>query len=67
MSHDLLVQVTYWSSLANSVTKHNTDLSKLLSFDKMIISKLNWAVFFKKHHILNNNPAFSKIQCVEHV
>ena len=45
------------------MTKHNADLSKLLSFEKTIISKLNWAM----HHSLNDNPASSKVECVEYV
>ena len=33
------------------MTEHSADLSKLLSLDKTITSQLNWAVFFKKHHM----------------
>ena len=49
------------------ITTHSADLSKLLSFDKTITSKINWAVFFRKYHSLNDNSAFSKIECVEYV
>ena len=44
------------------ITTHSADLSKLLSFDKTITS-----VFFRKYHSLNDNSAFSKIECVEYV
>ena len=36
------------SSLANNMIKYNADLSELLSFDKTITWKLNWAVFFRQ-------------------
>ena len=45
------------------MTTHNDDLSNFLSFDKTIISKLNWAVFFTKHHSLNKNHASHPAMC----
>ena len=43
------------------MTEHNADLSKLLSLDKKITSQLNWAVFFKKHH-MQSQPAVQNSQ-----